>query len=72
MKKASASGAISTMRTAGRLEKVVDRAMRLNPIVLLVLSENSVKSDWVEHEARKRERVGEGTRAGCAVSGGAG
>jgi len=38
--------------TAGRLEKVVDRAIRQNPTVLLVLSENSVKSDWVEHEAR--------------------
>jgi hypothetical protein len=38
--------------TSGRLEKVVNRAMRFNPTVLLVLSENSVKSDWVEHEAR--------------------
>lgn len=38
--------------TSGRLEKVVDRAIRQNPIVLLVLSEHSVKSDWVEHEAR--------------------
>ena len=38
--------------TAGRLEKVVDKAIRQNPTVLLVLSENSVKSDWVEHEAR--------------------
>ncbi|KAF0107004.1 MAG: pentapeptide repeat-containing protein [Anaerolineaceae bacterium] len=38
--------------TAGRLEKVVDRAMRLNPTVLLILSEASVQSDWVEHEAR--------------------
>ena len=38
--------------SAGRLEKVVDRAMRQNPTVLLVLSESSVKSDWVEHEAR--------------------
>jgi uncharacterized protein YjbI with pentapeptide repeats len=37
---------------AGRLEKVVDHAMRQNPTVLLVLSENSVQSDWVEHEAR--------------------
>jgi uncharacterized protein YjbI with pentapeptide repeats len=37
--------------TAGRLEKVVDRAMRMNPTVLLVLSENSIASDWVEHEA---------------------
>jgi hypothetical protein len=38
--------------TSGRLEKVVDRAIRQNPIVLLILSEHSVKSDWVEHEAR--------------------
>lgn len=38
--------------TAGRLERVVDRAIRQNPIVLLILSEHSVKSDWVEHEAR--------------------
>jgi len=38
--------------TAGRLEKVVDRAVRQNQIMLLILSENSVKSDWVEHEAR--------------------
>ncbi len=38
--------------TSGRLEKVVDRAIRQNPIVLLLLSENSVKSDWVEHEAQ--------------------
>jgi hypothetical protein len=38
--------------TAGRLEKQIDRAIRHNPTVLLVLSENSVKSDWVEHEVR--------------------
>ncbi len=38
--------------TAGRLETQIDRAMRLNPTVLLVLSENSIKSDWVEHEVR--------------------
>jgi uncharacterized protein YjbI with pentapeptide repeats len=37
---------------SGRLEKQIDRAMRLNPTVLLVLSEHSVKSDWVEHEVR--------------------
>lgn len=36
--------------TAGKLEKQVDRAMRLNPTVLIVLSEASVNSDWVEHE----------------------
>ena len=38
--------------TAGRLEKQIDRAIRHNPTVLLVLSENSIKSDWVEHEVR--------------------
>jgi len=43
--------------TAGRLEKVVDRAIRQNPTVLLVLSENSVKSDWVEHEARSAREL---------------
>jgi hypothetical protein len=37
---------------AVRLEKVIDMAIRQHPTVLLVLSENSVKSDWVEHEAR--------------------
>jgi hypothetical protein len=43
--------------TAGRLERVVDRAIRLNPTVLLVLSENSVNSDWVEHEARLARKL---------------
>jgi hypothetical protein len=38
--------------TSGRLEKQIDRAIRLNPTVLLVLSTHSVQSDWVEHEAR--------------------
>ena len=38
--------------TAGRLEKQIDRAIRQNPTVLLVLSENSLKSDWVQHEVR--------------------
>jgi uncharacterized protein YjbI with pentapeptide repeats len=38
--------------TAGRLETQIERAIRLNPTVLLVLSANSVGSDWVEHEAR--------------------
>jgi uncharacterized protein YjbI with pentapeptide repeats len=38
---------------AGPLEKIVDREMRLHPTVLLVLSENSTRSDWVEHETRK-------------------
>jgi len=38
--------------TAGRLEKQIDRAIRQNPTVLLILSKNSLKSDWVEHEVR--------------------
>jgi uncharacterized protein YjbI with pentapeptide repeats len=38
--------------TAGRLETQVDRAIRQNPTVLLVLSKNSLNSDWVQHEVR--------------------
>lgn len=44
---------------AGSLTKQVSRAIRLNDVVLLVLSNVSVKSDWVEHElnmARKKEK----------------
>ena len=37
---------------AGPIEKQIDRGIRQNPTVLLVLSEHSVKSDWVEHEVR--------------------
>jgi hypothetical protein len=37
---------------AGRIETQIDRAVRQNPTVLLVLSENSLSSDWVEHEVR--------------------
>ena len=43
--------------TAGRLERQIDRAMRLNPTVLLILSSQSVKSDWVEHEARLARKL---------------
>lgn len=43
--------------TAGRLETLVDRAIRLNPTVLLVLSSNSVESDWVQHEARLARKL---------------
>lgn len=45
--------------TSGRLEKQVDRAIRHNPTVLLILSENSTNSDWVELEvtmARELEK----------------
>lgn len=43
--------------TAGRLEKVIDRAIKHNPTVLLVLSKNSVNSDWVQHEARLARKL---------------
>ncbi len=42
---------------AGRLETQVDQAIRLNPTVLLVLSQNSVESDWVQHECRLARRL---------------
>jgi hypothetical protein len=38
--------------TAGRLETQIDRAIRQNPTVLLILSKNSLNSDWVQHEVR--------------------
>ena len=44
---------------AGPLQRQVDRGIRINDVVLLVLSEASVESDWVEHElemARKKEK----------------
>lgn len=43
--------------TAGRLETQIDRAMRQNPTVLLVLSKSSTSSDWVEHEARLARQI---------------
>ncbi len=42
---------------AGRLEKQIDRAIRKNPTVLLVLSEYSLNSDWVVHEVRTARGV---------------
>ncbi len=44
---------------AGPLQEQVDRALRLNDAVLLVLSKSSVESDWVEYEletAIKKEK----------------
>ena len=44
---------------AGPLQKQVSRAIRLNDVVLLVLTETSIKSDWVENEldmARRKEK----------------
>jgi len=43
--------------TSGKLEKQIDRAIRQNPTVLLILSENSIKSDWVQHEVRKAREI---------------
>jgi hypothetical protein len=37
---------------AGRIETQIDRAINQNRTVLLVLSEHSLNSDWVEHEVR--------------------
>lgn len=37
---------------SGRIEKQIDRAIRQNPTVLLVLSDHSLRSDWVGHEVR--------------------
>ncbi len=43
--------------TAGRLETQIDRAIRQNPTVLLILSKNSMNSDWVQHEVRKAREL---------------
>ena len=42
---------------AGRLERQIDRAIDLNLLVLLVLSEESVRSDWVRWEAQKARQL---------------
>jgi len=42
---------------AGRLETQIDRAIRMNPVVILVLSQHSVESDWVEFEAGKAREL---------------
>jgi uncharacterized protein YjbI with pentapeptide repeats len=42
---------------AGRLETQIDLAIRQNPTVLLILSKNSIKSDWVEHEVRHARKL---------------
>lgn len=39
--------------TSGRLERQIEQAIRHNPTVLLVLSENALQSDWVQHEVRQ-------------------
>lgn len=55
---------------AGRLEKQIDQAIHLNDVVLIVLSEYSTNSDWVEHEvgkAREKEKT-TGKDALCPVA----
>jgi hypothetical protein len=42
---------------AGRIEKQLGLAMKLYPTVILVLSHNSVESDWVEWEASKAREL---------------
>jgi hypothetical protein len=42
---------------AGRIEKQIDRAIRHNPTVLLVLTKDSIQSDWVEHEVRLARKL---------------
>jgi hypothetical protein len=37
---------------AGKIETQIDRGIRQNPTVLLILSEASLNSDWVQHEVR--------------------
>jgi uncharacterized protein YjbI with pentapeptide repeats len=42
---------------AGRIERQIDQAISQDQTVLLVLSEHSLKSDWVEHEVRKARDI---------------
>jgi uncharacterized protein YjbI with pentapeptide repeats len=42
---------------AGRIETQIDRGIRQNPTVLLILSEHSLSSDWVEHEVRTARQL---------------
>ena len=37
---------------AGPLDRQIDRALRMNDVVLLVLSEHSINSEWVERELK--------------------
>ena len=42
---------------AGPFDKIIDRAIRLNPTVVVVLSEHSVESRWVEYEANLADKL---------------
>jgi len=47
---------VHEMKT-GRVEKQIDGAIRQNPRVLLVLSKDSLSSDWMEHEVSTARKV---------------
>ena len=55
---------------AGPLQKQIDRAVRLNDVVLLVLSKASIESDWVEHEVKTARKIERETKRDvlCPVS----
>ena len=42
---------------AGKIEKQIDQAITQNRTVVLVLSEHSLSSDWVEHEVRTARQL---------------
>jgi uncharacterized protein YjbI with pentapeptide repeats len=42
---------------AGRVDRQIERAITLNPTVLIVLSENSVGSPWVEWEVEQAQKL---------------
>ena len=43
--------------TAGRMDRIVERAVRDNPTLLVILSDESVKSDWVEYEVEQGRKL---------------
>ena len=55
---------------AGPLQKQIDKAIGINNVVLLVLSKDSIASDWVEHEVKAARRIErkEGREVLCPVA----
>ena len=43
--------------TARQMEKQIDRTIRQTPKVLLILSEHSIQSDWVEQEVQEARKL---------------
>jgi hypothetical protein len=50
---------------AGGREKQIERAIAQTPKLLLILSEHSIRSDWVDHEVREARKLEK--ELGCAV-----